>query len=139
MRQPRGWIHSGIWKVGLSGEGTVVIEILPRQKRNEREKNTASSNCPPISLWSLPFIEPSQKPADLEPRKHCLHGVRFPVIQVQSRRKAKNRFKDKQNRDWHTPEKSRATVSIHLYITMTLQIFNKYKNAAVIMTFSFVY
>ena len=41
----------------------------------------ASSNCPPVSHQCFPLFEHSQKPADIEPRKHCLCGVRFPITQ----------------------------------------------------------
>lgn len=65
----------------MSGEGVIIVieEILPRQREWEK-KCVASFNSPSILYWSFAFIEPSQKPADMEPRKHCLCGVRFPTM-----------------------------------------------------------
>ena len=37
----------------------------------------APNNCPPVSHWCFPLMEPSQKPADMEPRILSAAGSGF--------------------------------------------------------------
>lgn len=76
MRQPRGWFDCGRLAVGLSGESSSQRD----SPKAERMGVEGEERCPPISHRYFPCIEPSQKPADLEPRKHCLSGLRFQPV-----------------------------------------------------------